>query len=77
MIIINGRLPALAEDATVLIAGPEPAALAAKSATSAIPIVFVVGSDPNKLGIVESFKRHGRAHLHHGLKPSDSRCCTI
>jgi putative ABC transport system substrate-binding protein len=59
--MINGRLPALAEElflgGTVLIAGPEPAALAAKSATSTIPIVFVVGSDPNKLGIVESFNR--------------------
>jgi hypothetical protein len=42
---------------TVLIAGSEPAALAAKSATSTIPIVFVVGSDPNKLGIAESFNR--------------------
>jgi putative ABC transport system substrate-binding protein len=60
-----GRLPALATDlvnrrVTVITAvGGEPSPLAAKRATSIIPIVFGIGGDPVSLGLVESFNRPG------------------
>ena len=58
------QLPELAAElakaeVAVIIAGGNALARAGKSATSKIPILFVIADDPVRLGFVESFKRPG------------------
>jgi putative ABC transport system substrate-binding protein len=59
------RLPELARElarrsvAVIVASGGDPVGVAAKAATSSIPIVFVVSGDPAKLGLAASFSRPG------------------
>jgi putative tryptophan/tyrosine transport system substrate-binding protein len=61
-----GKLPAFAAELlshplALLVAAGDPAALAAKAAAPSVPLVFLVGGDPERSGLVTSMNRPGAA----------------
>ena len=60
----NERLPAMAAElvrrrVNVIVTGGTPATIAAKSATTTIPIVFILSTDPVEAGLVTSLEPTG------------------
>jgi putative ABC transport system substrate-binding protein len=95
----NDRLRSLATDLVgrgvtiIAVGGSTPGALAAKAATQTTPIVFLVGTDPVKVGLVSSLAKPGGNitgitnanveliakcfELMHGLVPSDAMIAVL
>ena len=95
----NDRLPTLATDlvrrevAVLVVVASTPGALAAKELTQTIPIVFFVGTDPVKVGLVASLASPGgnvtgvtalvveliakTLELVHNLMPADTRIAAL
>ena len=79
------RLPELAGDlvrrqvSLIITSGGVQAAVAAKRATSTIPIVFHMGDDPVRVGVVESsqptWRQRNWGHFPHG-RDRDQETCT-